>query len=704
LADSASSLSAALRKAFKEPRVRRAGAALFLFVALTLLVAFQFYPERVSLEVGQVAQRTIKAPRSVVFEDRARTDELRREAANRVPKMYDVDAKVLESIKEDIGEVVSAVSLIMKDQNRDQAAKETAVKEVLPFALPPETVRTLLELPEGRLKQLNRELNGLVEQIMGPPGVRQEDIANAEKALGDRIGLLQLEAAEELFARMLIKHTLRPNSFYNAARTELLQREAVEAVEPVKITVRTGEKIIGEGEVVTQEHIAKLQAVGLYHSRLPLGTVLGIFFVVLLLIFSIFYYLYRQHRAVYLEPSHLLLISVVIVSVLLVAKFIFAVDVRQWAGATTQLGYAVPVAAAGMLIAILYDSQIALMTVIVTSILTGLMTDNQLRFTLVGFLTGITGVYSVSRLSRRGDLVKASLYVSVAAVLAALAVGLSTGTPLRVLLPLGIGLGLVNGLLSSVLTNGALPVLEYFFGMTSPVRLLELSNPGELLLKRLLMEAPGTYHHSIIVGNLGEAAAEAIGADLLAVRAGAYYHDIGKLRRPYFFMENQMGHDNPHEKLAPNLSTLIITSHVKDGAEFARDYKLPEKIMEIIEQHHGTSLLNYFYQKALESDQKDVVNENDFRYPGPKPQTREAAIVMLADSVEAAVRSMNQAMPGQVEGLVRRVIKDKLHDGQLDECALTFRDLEIIAAAFTRVLSGIFHSRVEYTRERQEEK
>ncbi|MDP3051779.1 MAG: HDIG domain-containing protein, partial [Eubacteriales bacterium] len=209
-------------------------------------------------------------------------------------------------------------------------------------------------------------------------------------------------------------------------------------------------------------------------------------------------------------------------------------------------------------------------------------------------------------------------------------------------------------------------------------------------------EAPGTYHHSIIVGNLAEAAADAVGGDSVTVRVGAYYHDVGKIRRPYFFIENQMGAENPHDKIAPGLSTLILTSHVKDGVEMAREQKLPEKIVDIIEQHHGTSIINFFYHKALEQDEKNVVKADDFRYEGPKPQSREAAIVMLADAVEAGVRSLSNPTEGKIEGLVRKIVKDKLDDGQLEECDLNFKDLNRISSAFVRVLTGIFHRRIEY--------
>jgi len=233
--------------------------------------------------------------------------------------------------------------------------------------------------------------------------------------------------------------------------------------------------------------------------------------------------------------------------------------------------------------------------------------------------------------------------------------------------------------------------------LTTSSKLLELSNPNQPILRRLLMEAPGTYHHSIIVGNLAESAADAIGANSLLARVGAYYHDIGKIKRPYFFIENLINNnENPHDKLAPTLSTLILTAHIKDGLEFAKEYKLPKIITDIIAQHHGTSLISFFYHKAAENEKAENLNKADFSYEGPKPQSKEAAIVMLADSVEAGVRSLKNPTPGRMEAFVRKVIKDKLEEGQLEESDLTFRELDTIVQAFLRVLNGIFHSRIEY--------
>ncbi len=246
------------------------------------------------------------------------------------------------------------------------------------------------------------------------------------------------------------------------------------------------------------------------------------------------------------------------------------------------------------------------------------------------------------------------------------------------------------------MTIGTLPFLENAFGITSAVKLLELSNPNQLLLRKLMLDAPGTYHHSIIVGNLAEAGAEAVGADSLLARVGANYHDIGKLKRPYFFIENQLTSDNPHDKLSPTLSALIITSHVKDGLEIAQEHRLPSSITAFIAQHHGTSLLSFFYNKAMDESSEKKADETTYRYEGPKPQTRETAIVMLADCAEAAVRSMPNPTAGKIEGLIRQIIKDKLADGQLDECDLTLKDLDKVALAFSRVLTGIFHTRIEY--------
>jgi hypothetical protein len=257
-------------------------------------------------------------------------------------------------------------------------------------------------------------------------------------------------------------------------------------------------------------------------------------------------------------------------------------------------------------------------------------------------------------------------------------------------------IGAINGILSAVLMIGVLPYLETAFSITSMIKLLELANPTHPLLKQLLLEAPGTYHHSLMVANLAEAAAEPIGANPLLVRVGSYYHDIGKIKRTDYFVENQRGYENPHEKIAPALSALIITSHVREGVELAREARLPQVIIDFIEQHHGTSLAKFFYSRALEEEREGSISEENFRYEGPKPQSKEVALVMLADSVEAAVKSLQDPNPERIRNMVRRIIKDKLNDGQLETSDLTFKDLDTVANSFCQMLEGIYHKRIEY--------
>jgi hypothetical protein len=370
------------------------------------------------------------------------------------------------------------------------------------------------------------------------------------------------------------------------------------------------------------------------------------------------------------------------------------VGLSQVVGAPRFSNYLMPAAAGSMLLAILLRPRLALLSAAVLAILLGLAAGRELAPVVVAFVGGVVGVFATRQIHRRSDFGLAGLLVGAANVCVTAGAGLLDGTPLYPQVMANAGYALGNGILSAVITIGVLPFLEQLFGLITPIKLLELANPAHPLLRRLQLEAPGTYHHSIMVGNLAEAGAEAVGADSLLVRVGTYYHDIGKLRRPAFFVENQMGIDNPHDSMTPSLSSLTVSSHVRDGIELAREYGLPQAVIDFIPQHHGTTLLAYFYHRALERG--DALDEGAFRYEGPKPQTPETAIVMLADAVEATIRSLNRPTPDRIEEIVRRLIREKMEDGQLDECGLTFRDLNTIAAAFVRILSGVLHPRLEY--------
>lgn len=690
-------LTAVLSLLARQRKIRRGSAAVLFLFLLTLIMSVNFFPNETNLQVGQVSPRTFYADKSIVFEDKNKTTEQRRLAAEKVEKVFVKDPQVSIGVQQDISDVAGALREVQGDESLDKDARIDKLKDILPFTLNDGDLEKLAESSPGYTQQVENSLKGMIALSMEEgDGITQDSLEEDERDIAGQITRMSLPQHYENLSISIIELYLRPNAFIDYEMTRQKQEEAMALVAPTMISVKESEKIIGEGEIVTEEHLAKLQALGLTRTKLPWTSVMGILMLTVLLTVVVLFYLFQQNREIYDHPGHVYLLGIIVIVVLAVGKAIIAINVNQWPEFGAQFGYMVPLAAAGMLIAILLDSRLAVLVVAVMSFMLAIMTGNQLRFGLVGLIGGITGVYSVSKLSQRGDLVRAGFYTSGANVVAIFIVGLVMETPLGLLISTSLALGITSGILSSILTNGSLPFLEHTFQITSPVRLLELSHPNNVLLKRLLTEAPGTYHHSIIVGNLAEAAADVVGGESLLVRVGAYYHDIGKIKRPYFFIENQMTCDNPHDKIAPSLSTLILTSHVKDGVEMAREHRLPQRIIDIIEQHHGNGLVSYFYHKALESDRTETITEEEFRYEGPKPQTNEAALVMLADSVEAAVRSLQNRTAGRVEGLVRKIIKDKLNDGQLDECDLTLKDLDVIAAAFVRVLTGIFHSRIEY--------
>lgn len=682
---------------FKNKLLRKYMVWAILYAFITMLVVYQLVPSKYDLSVGQVSPDNIFAPRSIVYVDQLKTADERHRAVASVKKIYEKDDQVKKSVQKDISDALAAISAVQNDKDLDINGKVSRLKSELPFNLPDKNLNEIVQDSPKTIKQLETIVNSWVGQEMDADnGITADNLDDIKTKLANRLVDQGFDENFLALGQALIKYYLRPNSFFNSEKYQQERLAAEQSVTPVQVTVKEDEKIVGKGEIVTEQQLQELQALGLTRNAFSFIELLGTALLVASLMVALMIYLRQQNLEIYQNDRYLTLLGIIVVMILLVSRAVIAINVTEWPQLSALFGYMAPLAAAGMLITILLDSRLAIFVLAAISILLGIMTGEQFRFAMVGFLGGITGVFSVSKLSQRGDLVRAGVYVSGANVLAILMIGLITGPPWSLLVVSSVTLGIINGILSSILTNGTLPYLETAFGITSTVRFLELSNPSNPLLKRLLMEAPGTYHHSIIVGNLAEAAAEAIGGETLVVRVGAYYHDIGKVKRPYFFIENQFGGENPHDKIAPSLSTLILTSHVKDGVEMAREHKLPQRIIDIIEQHHGRSLVTYFYHKAMESDRAETVSEEEFRYEGPKPRTKEAALVMLADSVEAAVRSLKNPTAGQVEGLVRKIIKDRLMDGQLDESDLTFKDLDAIANAFVRVLSGVFHSRIEY--------
>jgi len=323
---------------------------------------------------------------------------------------------------------------------------------------------------------------------------------------------------------------------------------------------------------------------------------------------------------------------------------------------------------------------------------------------MVSFIGATIGAFVVKKARRRTHLLKAGLYLGMSNFICISSLGILNGLELMVYLKEGLW-GIGAGIFAAGITMVSLPVLERTLNLTTDVGLLELADLNHPLLKEMSAKAPGTYHHSLVVGNLAEAACDAIGANSLLARVGAYYHDIGKIAKAEYFSENQPKTTTSHKDLTPHMSTLIITNHVKDGVDLARKHKLPQPIIDMVEQHHGTGLIYYFYQRALEREPDEkMIKEDGFRYPGPKPQTKEAAIILLADSVEAASRALAEPTPAHLDELVRRIINNKFIDRQLDECDLTLKEIDIISKSLVRILVGIYHARVEYPNSGRPEK
>ncbi len=638
-----------------------------------------YVPPPVALRPGVVSAQEVVAPRTVEFVDRERTEALRQEVANAVPPVYRAVPDALEQAERQARSLGESVLAVRADRSLPPQGRTQALARL---GLQGEALQASLSLDRRQLLLARDAAVSALYRLMARP-LRAEDVdaarRQAELVLREK-GVRQQALP---FARWLVERALRPSLVVDEAQTRRAREAARAGVEPVRVRVLKDEVVVRRGEVVTPEQMRKLQALGLAGSPWQWEKVAGTALLVGVLVAVQGAYLARFQPEVWQSPKLLGLLALLI--------WLGAVGTRVVVSLHPLL---LPTASVAMLLSVLLNPRVAVFAAGVLAVLAGSLGSQDLRLAVVAYTGALVAVFSVRRIQRRTDLAYAGLVVGLANAAASLASDLLAGTPLREAAS-NAGVGLAGGVLCGILATGALPYLEDLFGLVTPIKLLELSNPSHPLLRRLQLEAPGTYHHTLMVANLAEAAAEAVGADPLLARVGTYYHDVGKLRRPGFFVENQVGGQNPHDRMAPTLSALAVAAHVRDGLELARQYKLPQVVADFIPQHHGTCLMAYFYHRAVEQQQGPVDPES-FRYEGPKPRSREAAIVMLADGVEAAARSVQNPTPERIREVVRRIVHERLEDGQLDECDLTFRDLERISQVFTRLLVSMFHPRLEY--------
>ena len=652
------------------------------FIFWVAIVAVVVFPMLSSpLKVNAPSPYTIKSPRDVSYVDEKKTEELREEARRSVKPVYRYSALAFNRTTQDIKNFF----YLLKKAHRDYQSKEQKIKflsDELGSFYNQDALESALKIDEKRIPYLEEKSLQIVEAILSDRVTEKELIKKREDIRKATLEF-NLSFLERRVLEKVVITSLRPNYVYDAIETEKLRSRAVSAVKPYEVRKLKDEVVVREGEIINEQKKELLKKLGLwgkgYNYRTLIASVVLVGSFLGLLFMFIYYF-----RPQYFEPKYLTLIC----SMVFVGVFLTAVIVSRLST------FLIPILSLPMLLVVLLDAEVATLTLAITLLVCSLISGVELKFVLSSFIAGSLGVYLLRDVRRQAELIRGGLMVALASfVLSFFSSSVYLNSIQAVLMDSLAGLG--GGFLSAVLTIGALPILENLFHITTNLRLVELSNPHHPLLEELIVKAPGTYNHSVMVSNLAERAARAVKANPVLARVGAQFHDIGKVKRPMFFVENQLG-KNPHDRTNPTLSFLIITSHVKEGVELSKQYRLPIELTNIIEEHHGTSVLNYFYNRALEKGLSSGITKDSFRYPGRRPQTKESALVMLADSVEAASRTLRKPSPSRLEELINRIVKEKLEDGQLDESQLTLGDLNKIAQSFKEVLISVYHSRVDY--------
>ncbi|TSB46838.1 HD family phosphohydrolase [Alkalicoccobacillus porphyridii] len=669
-------------------------------------------PEQIDVHLSDVADEDIRSP--ITIENRQATEELRQTAVQEVEPNYVLKQEYAENQVGRVNDIFELVAQVKKenepedDANEDEEEQDeeerieeklNLVNDALSSAtsqqLSDTTIRTLLETSDSQLMLAKEATANTVFELMSER-IEANDLQEAKDEVNDLINISTVSNRLRDAMIEVAQFAIIPNYVFDRDSTERMRQEAAESIEPVMI--REGQLLVQQGDVINVETYEQLRLVGLLEETLNVYPYIGLGLFILILMGMMLYFIQESQTTIRNNNSHFLLYLLVFVTVACLMKVTSYTELLGISG----IGYAVPVATGTMLLTLLLNTRIALFTSVLFAIIGTVLysEDGASSFNVTfGFyllVSSLAGALFLNTSNRITRLLRAGFLVSCINIIAVLTLLFMKGLQNNLFeIGLHVGSAAFSGVAAAVLTIGLLPFFETGFSILSVSKLIELSNPNHPLLRKVLTEAPGTYHHSVVVGNLAEAACEKLGENGLLARVGAYYHDVGKTKRPHFFIENQLKHDNPHDKISPQLSTTIIISHPYDGADLLREHKMPKEIIEIAEQHHGTSLLKYFYHKANQEVEQPLP-ESQFRYPGPKPQNKVACIVAIADSVEAAVRSMQKPTPDKIEALVNKIIKDKLEDGQFDESEITLRELNEIALSMLETLKGTFHQRIEY--------
>ena len=695
--------SAQIRAFTRRDGVRLVGIGLLIIVALGAILAIDALPGSFGASNGivdGVATVDIRAPRALTYTSAVATAQRRADVRQQVGPQYDYSSDRAQTIADQqqaafdaaVSPVDGAYTAVIDDTSR-----EAALRAAIP-TLSTGAKDTLAALNQVEWTALRGEMTRVLESTERQE-VRDTLLPDVRGSLSNRVAN-RFPADQRALAGEILSPLSVANSTYDATATERARDDAANRVDPVQFSVRKGEVIVSRGQAIDDLAREKLDTFGLLDPQPDPARAGGWILLATLTVVLLLGWIWRFRPQIWHRTPALLLIGLLLIATVLAMKA---------TGDRSVLPYVIPTAAVGLVLAVLLDAGAALIVTGMLALLGGAIVGNVEYASYVLF-GGMAGIVVVRRGERLSYFIQAAIAIGIVNVIVVSVFTLLGDGDVTGLAELA-GAGLASAAGSGLAAVGSFLVLGNVFGITTSFQLLELANPSQPLLRRLLLETPGTYHHSLMVGNLAERAAEAINADPLLARVAAYYHDIGKLSNPLAFIENQADGQNVHDELTPEQSAQLVKSHVAAGIDLAYEYKLPKPVIAFIPQHHGTALMSYFYARAKEQAVEEsglrpdtpaareveaAVDERKFRHSGPKPQSREAAILMLADSVEASVRSLKQPDEAQIRAMVNRIIHERLDDGQFDECDITLRDLERIREAFVAQLLGMYHRRIEY--------
>lgn len=663
-----------------------------LVLALVTVFALVFrFTDQYDVEVGKVASRDIRSPRDVTYESEILSHQAQEETMREVASVYtrpapDIVRRQLQRLRQ----VLEFLSAVRADTYATEAQKHAWVLAVDELeSLSANNLNTLFALSDAEWNRVQLEARGLLDQVMRREEIRARDLENVRQRIPVLVPL-DLPQDEANVVAALVQSFIVPNSFYDAEATERARLRAAEETKPVRRTIRSGEIIVREGSVVTELSMEALEQLGLTgHDWSWRETAfLALFSVSGTLLLG--GYLFKSRSGVLMHAQ--------LEGMMLLLMAVFLLLERLLLPSGPLLLFIFPIGALGMLLTTTIGHTAAVGCVLFVSIVGGWIAGPSLTAMALLAFNGVTATLTLPAYEQTGSIFRSGLLGGLAGTVIRLAFFTAENQFDALNFALDAATSLVGGVVASGLTLGLLFLLAPLFDLSTTFRLVELTRPNHPLLQRLLREAPATFHHVMMVASLAEQAAERIGANVLLTRAGTYYHDVGKLARPYFFVENQEGISNPHDRLDSITSADIVIGHVRDGLEIARRYRLPSQVRAFIPEHQGTMLVYYFYHKAVEAagGEEGLVDESQFRYPGPRPQRRETALVMLADGCEAATRAVRPSSPEELSRIVEGIFQTRIEDGQLDECPITLRELDIVKETYIELLRAAYHPRIKY--------